>query len=108
MSTNDDDKPEDDKLAAARPKLVEAKERWAREGRLLTGHHAAPQERLPPGQHLVQNWPVLDLGITPKVDMAKWRFTVGGLVETRLDWRWDEFMAQLQTHDVSDIHCVTA
>ena len=103
-----DDDPEDDKLAAARPKLVEAKERWAREGRLLTGQDASHAQRLPPGQHLVRDWPVLDLGIVPKIDMERWRFTVGGLVGTRLDWRWDEFMAQPQTRDVSDIHCVTA
>src|ERR1700761_258837 len=108
MTTSQEDKPDDDKRATTRPKLVEAKERWARDGRLLTGHHASHQERLPPGQHLVRDWPVLDLGITPKIDLERWRFTVGGLVETRLDWRWDEFMAQPQLRDVSDIHCVTA
>ncbi|HEY3918436.1 MAG TPA: sulfite oxidase-like oxidoreductase [Stellaceae bacterium] len=103
------DKPEDDKLAAARPKLVAAKERWAREGRLLTGRGARPaEERLPPGQHLVRDWPVLDLGILPTVETKRWRLTVDGLVETKLDWSWAEFMAQPQLHDVSDIHCVTA
>ncbi len=108
------DKPEDDpkdagdKLAEARPKLVEAKGRWAREGRLLTGHAATRGERLPPGQHLVRDWPVLDLGIAPDVKRETWRLTVGGLVETRLDWRWQDFLDQPQFRDVSDIHCVTA
>jgi len=38
-------------LGQVRKKLVESKERWAREGRLLTGRSARPEaERLPPGQ----------------------------------------------------------
>ena len=76
------DEERDDKLAQVRPKLVEAKQRWAREGRLLTGGRGArPQsERLPPGQHLVQNWPVLDLGIVPEVATKDWRLRIDGWV----------------------------
>jgi DMSO/TMAO reductase YedYZ molybdopterin-dependent catalytic subunit len=82
MPAPEDDKPSTgeprvDDLATTRPKLVEAKERWAREGRLLTGHGAERAERLPPGQHLVRDWPVLDLGIQPKIEMQRWRFRVG-------------------------------
>jgi DMSO/TMAO reductase YedYZ molybdopterin-dependent catalytic subunit len=103
----------DDKLAQARPKLVEAKQRWARDGRLLTGGRGASgvrpeNERLPPGQHLVQNWPVLDLGIVPDIETKEWRLRVDGWVENKLDWSWDDFMAQPAFTDVSDIHCVTA
>jgi DMSO/TMAO reductase YedYZ molybdopterin-dependent catalytic subunit len=102
------DEPDDDKLAESRPKLVAAKERWAREGRLLTGGRGARDERLPPGQHLVRDWPVLDLGILPEVEAKDWRLRVDGLVENKLDWSWDEFSAQPPFRDVSDIHCVTA
>jgi DMSO/TMAO reductase YedYZ molybdopterin-dependent catalytic subunit len=43
-------------------KLVKSKQKWASEGRLLTGQTSRPdEERLPPGQKLVTNWPVLDL-----------------------------------------------
>jgi DMSO/TMAO reductase YedYZ molybdopterin-dependent catalytic subunit len=98
----------DNKLAEARPKLVEAKRRWARESRLLTGGRSARGERLPPGQHLVRDWPVLDLGALPEVEAKDWRIAVDGLVESRLDWGWDAFMAQPAFSDVSDIHCVTA
>jgi DMSO/TMAO reductase YedYZ molybdopterin-dependent catalytic subunit len=90
-------------------KLVESKQKWAREGRLLTGETADPAaERLPPGQRLVQNWPVLDLGIKPKIAPESWRLTVDGLVASPLSWSWAEFQAQPQVQSVSDIHCVTA
>jgi DMSO/TMAO reductase YedYZ molybdopterin-dependent catalytic subunit len=89
-------------------KLVEAKQAWARAGRLLTGktgEHGV--DRLPPGQRLVENWPVLDLGIQPDVPKSDWRLTVTGEVENPFAWDWDEFMRQPQVDDTSDIHCVT-
>lgn len=101
------DKPED-RLGEIRPKLVASKERWARDGRLLTGAAASRAERLPPGQHLVSDWPVLDLGVQPAVAREQWRLTVDGLVDAILDWSWDEFRVQPQFRYVSDIHCVTA
>ena len=37
-------------------KLTRSKERWAREGRFLTGRSRAPEDqRLPPGQHLTKD-----------------------------------------------------
>jgi DMSO/TMAO reductase YedYZ molybdopterin-dependent catalytic subunit len=92
-----------------RRKLIESKERWAREGRLLTGRAARPEaERLPPGQHRVEGWPVLDLGIQPDIPAERWRLVIDGLVERPVDWDWAGFRAQPAFHDVSDIHCVTA
>ncbi|MCR6632026.1 MAG: sulfite oxidase-like oxidoreductase [Magnetospirillum sp.] len=89
-------------------KLVETKEKWAREGRALTGEGAVPAgRRLPPGQHLTEDWPVLDLGISPNLSTSDWTLAVGGAVETPLNWTWDQFMSQPQTELVSDIHCVT-
>ena len=95
-------------LERARPKLIESKERWAREGRLLTGRHARPEaERLPPGQRRVADWPVLDLGIQPEVPLERWRLAVDGLVESPAEWDWAGFRALPQSRLVSDIHCVT-
>lgn len=89
-------------------KLIAAKEAWARAGRLLTGTVADPaRERLPPGQRLVQDWPVLDLGEQPEVGVAKFRLDIDGAVAHPLSLQLDEFMALPQTAAVSDIHCVT-
>lgn len=91
-----------------RGKLVAAKETWAREGRGLTGQAADPErDRLPPGQRLVEDWPVLDLGIVPRVTTENWALTVDGLVENPISWRWEDVQAQPQERFVSDIHCVT-
>ncbi|HVV41785.1 MAG TPA: sulfite oxidase-like oxidoreductase [Nitrobacter sp.] len=89
-------------------KLTRTKERWAREGRFLTGRISRPEEqRLPPGQHLTQDWPVLDLGLTPNIARERWRLDVYGAVENPVFWGWSQFIAQPQTQSVSDIHCVT-
>jgi DMSO/TMAO reductase YedYZ molybdopterin-dependent catalytic subunit len=89
-------------------KLTQTKQRWAREGRFLTGRHARPEtDRLPPGQHLTQDWPVLDLGITPNISRERWRLDVYGAVETPLFWDFAQFSAQPQSTFTSDIHCVT-
>jgi len=89
-------------------KLTRTKQRWAREGRFLTGKVARPDEqRLPPGQHLTNDWPVLDLGLTPEIPRERWRLDVYGAVEHPLFWDFAQFMAEKQTQSVSDIHCVT-
>jgi DMSO/TMAO reductase YedYZ molybdopterin-dependent catalytic subunit len=89
-------------------KLTRTKERWAREGRFLTGKTSRPAEqRLPPGQHLTRDWPVLDLGVTPRISQKSWRLDVYGAVENRIFLDWAQFMAQPQSHFTSDIHCVT-
>jgi len=89
-------------------KLTRSKERWAREGKFLTGRRARPEEeRLPPGQHLTRDWPVLDLGVTPAIGRERWRLDVHGAVEQPLFWDFAQFTAEPQTQLTSDIHCVT-
>ncbi len=89
-------------------KLVEAKQAWARRGRLLTGNTADPaRDRLPPGQTLVRDWPVLDLGIQPNVAAATFRLDIDGAVENRVSLSLAELMAMPQAESLSDIHCVT-
>ncbi|GAC1044466.1 sulfite oxidase-like oxidoreductase [Rhizobium sp. No.120] len=97
----------DDQIPAD-SKLTTSKRRWAAEGKFLTGRISRPEtERLPPGQHLVKNWPVLDLGVQPQISLSSWRLDVIGFVENRLSLDWATFQAIEQTTRVSDIHCVT-
>src|SRR6478609_7752115 len=89
-------------------KLTRTKQRWAQQGRFLTGKIARPEEqRLPPGQHLTRDWPVLDLGVVPPVSRERWRLDVYGAVDNPVFWTFAEFFAQKQSTHVSDIHCVT-
>ena len=89
-------------------KLTATKQAWAGQGRFLTGRVSRPEaDRLPPGQHLVRDWPVLDLGVHPRIDPAQWSLRVFGAVEEAVTWDWPGFQAQPQVKAVTDIHCVT-
>lgn len=89
-------------------KLTRTKEKWAREGRFLTGKITRPEDqRLPPGQHLTKDWPVLDLGVVPPVSRDRWRLDVYGAVDNPVFWTYAEFAAQKHDRFTSDIHCVT-
>ena len=95
-------------IGKIRDKLIETKQEWARDGRLLTGIAADPQvNRLPPGQTLVKDWPVLDLGIQSDVPERKFRLDLDGAVENRLSLTLAECMALPMSESVSDMHCVT-
>ncbi|MCW8916039.1 MAG: sulfite oxidase-like oxidoreductase [Magnetovibrio sp.] len=99
-------------LGSFRTKLTQTKEKWAREGRGMSGENLqglakSEQRRLPPGQHLTKDFPVLDLGVQPPIMPDEWRLTVSGLVANPIDWGWQDFQGQPHVTSVSDIHCVT-
>jgi DMSO/TMAO reductase YedYZ molybdopterin-dependent catalytic subunit len=67
----------------------------------------APPGRLPPGQYVTADFPVLSAGPTPTVDLGAWRLELSGLVDRPRTWTWQELMA-LPAEDVTvDLHCVT-
>src|SRR3954463_3039715 len=71
------------------------------------GRRREESDRLPPGQYLVRDWPVLSAGPTPHTPLEQWTFSLRGAVEPQRSWSWDEFRA-LGTETVTrDIHCVT-
>ena len=63
--------------------------------------------RIPPGQHLVKDFPVLSAGPTPRTDLRTWSFRVEGLVKDPAQWTWDEFGKLPAQEFVKDISCVT-
>jgi DMSO/TMAO reductase YedYZ molybdopterin-dependent catalytic subunit len=68
---------------------------------------AAEAGRLPPGQYLTEDFPVLSAGPTPQVKPADWAFTLQVGPRPIKRWTWDEFSALPQTKFTRDIHCVT-
>jgi len=63
--------------------------------------------RLPPGQSLTLKWPVLHYGSIPRFDAERWDFRVYGLVQTPLQFDWQEFSRLPRLDRTSDFHCVT-
>jgi DMSO/TMAO reductase YedYZ molybdopterin-dependent catalytic subunit len=86
-------------------KFIEGKTKLARRGADPSG--ATDDARTPPGQHLVNNFPILDLGIHPTVTREAWQLRLFGLVESETALDWKRLMGLPQMRDVSDFHCVT-
>jgi DMSO/TMAO reductase YedYZ molybdopterin-dependent catalytic subunit len=64
--------------------------------------------RLPPGQHLVRDFPVLHAASVPYRSVPEgWEFRVWGAVERPTRWSFDELRALPTVTVTTDIHCVT-
>lgn len=68
----------------------------------------ARPNRLPPGQGLVESFPVLHYGGVPRIDPEDWSLRIFGLVEKERTLGFAEFLALPQVKVLSDIHCVTS
>jgi DMSO/TMAO reductase YedYZ molybdopterin-dependent catalytic subunit len=68
----------------------------------------AEQGRLPPGQSLVDGFPVLSAGPTPHTPLSEWSFSIVGEVDEPRRWSWEEFGALPRENIRVDIHCVTS
>jgi DMSO/TMAO reductase YedYZ molybdopterin-dependent catalytic subunit len=62
--------------------------------------------RIPPGQYLTDDFPVLSAGPTSEVPLEKWTFTVVGGAEP-VSWTWEQFRELPSETVTCDIHCVT-
>jgi DMSO/TMAO reductase YedYZ molybdopterin-dependent catalytic subunit len=63
---------------------------------------------IPPGQYVVEDFPVLTAGPTPHTPLEQWDFTI--IDETGKQaarWSWDQFQALPAEDPTVDIHCVT-
>jgi DMSO/TMAO reductase YedYZ molybdopterin-dependent catalytic subunit len=63
--------------------------------------------RLPPGQYLTRDFPVLSAGPTPRTPLPEWSLTVDGAVDAPATWTWDELLGLPSETFTVDIHCVT-
>ena len=62
---------------------------------------------MPPGQYLVDDFPVLSAGPTPHTPLEEWDFAVVGSVAEPKRWTSEEFRALPTETITKDIHCVT-
>jgi DMSO/TMAO reductase YedYZ molybdopterin-dependent catalytic subunit len=66
----------------------------------------AEPDRLPPGQYVTDDFPVLSAGPTPHTPLEQWSFSIVNGDETK-SWSWAE-LNQLPSETITkDIHCVT-
>jgi DMSO/TMAO reductase YedYZ molybdopterin-dependent catalytic subunit len=65
-------------------------------------------DRLPPGQYLTEDFPVLSAGPTPRVKTQDWSFELKIGPKPVKAWNWEQFNALPLTRMTRDIHCVTA
>src|SRR3954471_16500137 len=63
--------------------------------------------RVPPGQYVTRDFPVLSAGPTPHTPLDEWSLTITGAVEEPVSWPWEEFVALPRETVTVDIHCVT-
>jgi DMSO/TMAO reductase YedYZ molybdopterin-dependent catalytic subunit len=67
----------------------------------------ATANRVPPGQYLTKDFPVLSAGPTPAANLRLWSFAIEGLVKQKVSWSWPEFQKLPAQDFVVDISCVT-
>jgi DMSO/TMAO reductase YedYZ molybdopterin-dependent catalytic subunit len=65
------------------------------------------EDRVPPGQYLTQQFPVLQAGPVHHVRQEGWVLKLTGLIEPRSSFTWDELLDLPAVEQTSDIHCVT-
>jgi DMSO/TMAO reductase YedYZ molybdopterin-dependent catalytic subunit len=63
--------------------------------------------KLPPGQYLTEDFPVLSAGPTPRVDLARWEFSIVGATDRTHSWTWDRLRSLPSESVTVDLHCVT-
>lgn len=62
---------------------------------------------LPPGQHLTGDFPVLQAGPTPRINLADWRFAIRNESGDEHVWTWEQLQDLHHERFTVDIHCVT-
>lgn len=72
------------------------------------GRRTTSPRELPPGQHLTADFPVLQAGPTPQIDLEDWRLTIRDERGAEHGWTWAELNALPRERPTVDIHCVTA
>ena len=71
------------------------------------GRREASDPRIPPGQYVTDDFPVLSAGPTPHIDLEDWTLDLTDIDGTRTTLSWEQLMAKPVEEFTVDIHCVT-
>jgi DMSO/TMAO reductase YedYZ molybdopterin-dependent catalytic subunit len=71
------------------------------------GRRRGSDPRLPPGQYLVTDFPVLSAGPTPRVSRDAWEFRITTETGDFHRWSWRDLMSLPSETPTVDLHCVT-
>src|SRR5215813_4198014 len=73
----------------------------------FSGRRGATDRKLPPGQCLTTDFPVLSAGPTPQVPLDQWEFKIDDGNDTLRQWDWKSFRDLPAESFTADLHCVT-
>jgi len=73
----------------------------------FAGRRTEADVKLPPGQYLTTDFPVLSAGPTPRVSLDKWEFTIDDGTNVLRRWDWKSFRDLPAENFTVDLHCVT-
>jgi len=74
------------------------------------GRHRDPDvdpSRVPPGQYVTTDFPVLSAGPTPHTPLENWTFSIKQGGQTAKSWSWQQIRDLPSEEVAADIHCVT-
>jgi DMSO/TMAO reductase YedYZ molybdopterin-dependent catalytic subunit len=71
------------------------------------GTPAGAEGRVPPGQYVTRDFPVLSAGPTPHTPLGEWTFSIRRNGQELRAWSWEEIQALPAETLTTDIHCVT-
>ena len=73
----------------------------------FSGRRGAADGKLPPGQYLTNDFPVLSAGPTPHLPLDEWEFKIDEGNDTWRRWDWKSFRDLPAESFTVDLHCVT-
>src|SRR5262245_66287085 len=72
----------------------------------FSGRRRVADRKLPPGQYLTTDFPVLSAGPTPHVPLDQWEFKIDDGTDTLREWDWNSFRELPAESLIVDLHCV--
>ena len=73
----------------------------------FSGRRSEADAKLPPGQYLTTDFPVLSAGPTPHIPLDQWEFVIDDGTNVLRRWDWKSFRDLPTETFTVDLHCVT-